>query len=164
MPPDTPKLISIQTLNQVIFNSGTKPSQFRSLHWHQVNSDLPYWNQVYFDHPQNNQVNFDVNTKTMSFSARVIMRVIPTGTCSCDTAAINVYHINTSTNSYYSWRVHHYTTKPRKYCRSIETIVPYFMFYSMVYTWLRMILVAGLRCVPFLLYVVFLGAIYRSYL
>ena len=33
------KIISIQTLNHVIFDSHTKPSQFWSLHWDQVNSD-----------------------------------------------------------------------------------------------------------------------------
>ena len=80
--------ISIQTLNQVIFDPHTKPSQFRSLRWNEVNSDLPHWNQVYFDNPHNNQVNSDVNTKTMSFSARFILRVIHTGTCFCDTAII----------------------------------------------------------------------------
>ena len=33
----------------------------------------------------------------------------------------------------------------------------YIIFYYMVYTWLRMILVAGVRCVPSFLYAVFLG-------
>ena len=93
MPSDTKtKLISIQILNQVIFDPHTdpltKPSQVRSLHWNQVNSDPPRQNQGYFDHPCSNQVSFDTNTKPMSFSSRVILRVIHTGTCSCDTAAI----------------------------------------------------------------------------
>ena len=109
MPPDTPKLISIQTLNQVIFNSGTKPSQFRSLHWHQVNSDLPYWNQVYFDHPQNNQVNFDVNTKTMSFSASDFS-VLYTYRYMFLGYSGNTYHMNTTTNSDYYWRFHSVST------------------------------------------------------
>ena len=71
MPPDTKaKLISVQTLiNEVLFDPHTQSSQFRSLHWNQVNSDPTHWNQVYFNHPHKKQVSFDVNTKTMSFSA-----------------------------------------------------------------------------------------------
>ena len=85
MPPDTKtKLISIQTLKQVIFDPHKKPSQFWSLHWNQVNSDPPQWNHVYFDHPHN-QVNFDANTKTTQFSGRVTLRAIHTSTYSCDT-------------------------------------------------------------------------------
>ena len=88
MPPDTKtKFILIQTLNQVIFDSRTKPSQFWCLHWNQVKSHPPHWNHVYFDHPHNNQANFDANTKTMSFSGRVALRVTHTSTCSRDTAA-----------------------------------------------------------------------------
>ena len=116
MPPDTKtKLISIQTLKQVIFDPHKKPSQFWSLHWNQVNSDPPHWNHVYFDHPHNIQVNFDANTKTMYFSGRVTLRVMHTGKCFCGTAAImyTPEYIITSTNSYYSWRFHT-TVKPRK--------------------------------------------------
>ena len=65
MAPETKtKLISIQTLSQVIFDPHTKPRRFRSLHWNQVNSDPPSRNQVYLDHPQNNQINFDTNNIT----------------------------------------------------------------------------------------------------
>ena len=42
-------------------------------------------------------------------------------------------------------------------------LVPYFIFCYMVYTRLRVILVAGLRYVPFLMYVVLLGVVYRTY-
>ena len=41
-------------------------------------------------------------------------------------------------------------------------LVPYFIFCYMVYTRLRVILVAGLLYVPFLLYVVLLGVVYRT--
>ena len=99
MPPDTKtKLISIQTLNQVIFDPHTKPSQFWSLHWNQVNSDPPHWNHVYFDHPHN-QVNFDANTKTMSFSGRVTWRDIYTSKCSCDTAAVRTLQLRIQTRN-----------------------------------------------------------------
>ena len=116
MPPDTKtKSISIHTLNEVIFDPHTKPTQFWSPHWNQVNSDPPHWNYVDFDHPQNNQVNFDANTKTISSSGRVTLRVMHTSIRSCDTAAIRTrYNVITSTNSYYSWRFHT-TVKPRKY-------------------------------------------------
>ena len=90
VPPDTKtELISIHTLNQVVFDLHTKASQLWSIHCNQVNSDPPHWNHVYFDHLHNNQVNFDANTKTMSFSGRVTLRVaIPVpDTCSFDTAA-----------------------------------------------------------------------------
>ena len=71
MPPYTKtKFISIQTVNQVIFDPHTKTSQLRSLHWNQVKSDPPRWSHVYFDHPHNNQVNLDANTRTISFSGR----------------------------------------------------------------------------------------------
>ena len=163
MPPDTKtNLISIQTLNQVIFDPPTKASQLWSLHWNQVNSDPPYWNHFYFDRPHN-QVNFDANTKTMSFSGRFTLRVIHTSTCflwySSNTRTYNIF---TSTDSYYSWRFHT-PVKPRKCCVSIY-LVPYFYFCYMVYSRLRVILVAGLRYVPFLLYVVvvLLGVIHMS--
>ena len=131
MPPDTKtKLISIQTQSQAIFDPHTKPSQYLSLHWNQGNSDPLHWNQVYFDHPHNSQVNFDVNTKTMSFSARVILRVIHAGTCSCGTAAIRIIQIRVSTRVI-SWRVHTTTVgKPRKYCVSIY--IPYFIVYCIM--------------------------------
>ena len=52
MPPDPrTNLILIQTINQVIFDPPTKPSQFWYLHWNQVNSDPPPRNHVFFDHP-----------------------------------------------------------------------------------------------------------------
>ena len=155
MPPDMKnKWVSIQTLNQAIL----KPSQFRSLHWNKVNSDPPHWNQVYFDHPHNNHVNIDANTNTMPFSGRVALRVIHTSTCSCDTAAIRtIYLVITSTNSYYSWRFHT-AVIPRKYCVILHHII--FLVHGIYTTW--RILVAGLRYVPFLLYVILLGVIYRS--
>ena len=83
--------------NQVHFDSDFKQNPFRPPHKTKSimiptlkSSQLrsPTLNHVYFDHPHNNQVNFDANTKTMSFSARVTLRVIHTSTCSCDTAAI----------------------------------------------------------------------------
>ena len=47
LPPDTKtKLISIHTPNQLVLDPHTKPSQFWSLHWNQVNPDHPHWNQV----------------------------------------------------------------------------------------------------------------------
>ena len=44
----------------------------------------------------------------------------------------------------------------------LRKYIPYLMFCYMVYTRLRVILVAGLRYVPFLLYVALLRVIYRS--
>ena len=117
MPPDTKtKLISIQTLNQVIFDPHTKPGQLWSQHWNQVNSDLPHWNHVYFDHPCIYQVNFECQ---QSFSGRGTLRVMNTSTWSCDTAAAirTRYNIITITNSYF-WRFHT-TVKPRKKCVNI---------------------------------------------
>ena len=68
MPPHPKtKLISIQTLTEVIFDPHTKPSQFWSIHWDHVNSDPPHWNHVYFDHRHNKQVTFDANTWTSHF-------------------------------------------------------------------------------------------------
>ena len=91
MPPETQtKLISIQTLERVIFDPHTKPSQLWSLLCNQVNPDPPHWNYVYFDHPHNNQVNFDANTKTMWLSGHVTLRAMHTSTCSRDTAALRV--------------------------------------------------------------------------
>ena len=85
MPPDTKtKLISIQTLNQIIFDPHTKPSQLWSQHWNQVNSDPPHWNNVYFDHPCIYQVHFECEH---SFSGRGTLRVMKSRTWSCDTAA-----------------------------------------------------------------------------
>ena len=152
------KFISIRTLNQAMFDSHTKPSQFWSLNWGEVNSHSPHRNHVSFDHPYKNQVNFDTNTKTMSFPGRVALRVIHTSTCSCDTAAIRtIYLVITSTNSYYSWRFHT-AVIPRKYCVILHHII--FLVHGIYTTW--RILVAGLRYVPFLLYVILLGVIYRS--
>ena len=77
MPPDTyTKLISIQN-SKPSFYPHKKPSQFWS-HWNQVNSEPLHWAHVYFDHPHYNQVNFEANTKTMSCSGLVTMRVIHT--------------------------------------------------------------------------------------
>ena len=105
--PDTETgLILIQTLKTGHFRPPhNKPSLFRSLHWNQVNSDPPRWNQVYFDHLHNNQVNFEADTKTMSFSARFILRVIHTSTYMFLWYS-NTYHINMPTNSCYSSLVH----------------------------------------------------------
>ena len=64
----------------------TKPIMIPALKSSQLRS--PTQNHVYFDHPHNNQLNFDTNTKTMSFSGRVTLRVIHTSTCSCDTAGM----------------------------------------------------------------------------
>ena len=77
--PDTKtKLISIQTLKQVIFDLHTKACQFWSPYWNEVNSDPPHRNHAYFDHPPNNQGSFDASTNSMSSSGRVILRVIRT--------------------------------------------------------------------------------------
>ena len=113
------KLISIHTLNQVIFDPHTKPSQLWSLHWNQVKSDPPHWNHVYFDHPHDNQVIFDANTKSMSFSGRYFC-VLYILQYMC--YSINTYNIVTSANSCYSWRFH-ITVKPRKYRLSMYHIL-----------------------------------------
>ena len=91
------KLPSILTLNQVIFDLHSKPSQFRSLHWNDFNADGPHWYQVQFDHPPNKLVNFDAITRTMSLPAGVIV---------CYTYGYmflwyssNRYHTNSRTNS-----------------------------------------------------------------
>ena len=138
MPPVTKtKSISIQTLIHVIFDLHTKPCQFRSLQWNQVNSDPPHWNQVYFDHLHNNQVNFIVNTKTMSFSAHVILRVIHTGTCSCDTAAIRMTKIPILHTKIKSISTTYITTK----ATSLSTLKPcHFRRYFACYTYRYMFL------------------------
>ena len=101
-PPPKGKVILIHILNyQVSYFRPTqktesipipelKSSQFRP----------PHWNQVYFDHPHN-KVNFDVNTNTMSCYFG----------CYTDGYMFlwyrsSTYHLNTSTTSCYSWRVH----------------------------------------------------------
>ena len=61
-------LISTQNL-QVISDPHTKPCQFWSIHWNQVNSGPPHRNHVYFDHPHNNQVYFHAKKKTCHFRA-----------------------------------------------------------------------------------------------
>ena len=135
-----------QTLNQLIFDPLTKPSQLWSLHWSYVNSDPPHRNHVHFDHPHNNQVNFDANTKTMSFSGAVNLGVIHISN--------KAYNIMTSTNSYYSWRFHT-TVKPRKYCVSMYHIL--FLLHG-TYT---ARCGTGDRYVLFLLYVVLFTVKYR---
>ena len=83
--------------DQVNFDADSKPSHFRPPHKTKSimiptlkSSQLrsPTLNHVYFDHPHNNQVNFDANTKIMSFSRRVTVRVIHTSRCSCVAAAV----------------------------------------------------------------------------
>ena len=109
MPPDTKtKLISIQTLNQVIFDPHTKPSQFWSLLWNQVNSDTPRWNHVYFDHPHTKSISMSLLKPCLFRAVLLCVLYISAYACSCDT-----YNIITSTNSYYSWRLHT-TVNPRK--------------------------------------------------
>ena len=80
----------MQTLNEVIFDPHTKPSQFRSLHCYEVNFDPPHRNEVYHDYLHNNNGNFDVSTKTMSFLAGVILCYVHKGIYSCDTTAIDI--------------------------------------------------------------------------
>ena len=145
-----------QTLNQLIFDPLTKPSQLWSLHWSYVNSDPPHRNHVHFDHPHNNHVNFDANTKTMSFSGRVALSVVHTSTCSCDTAAIRIYN--------YEYQLAIFLRFPffSKTPKILRQYIPYYILRYMVHTRLRVILVAGLCYVPFLLYVVFVGVIHRS--
>ena len=127
------ELISIHPLNQVIFDRHTRPSQFRTLHWLQVNSDPPHWNQVYSDHPHNDQVNFDANTKAMSFSGRVTLRVIHTITYSCDTAAMRIIYLRVPIRIILDVSVLT-TVKPRKYCGSIY--IPHFAtWYTTTYVW-----------------------------
>ena len=75
------KSISLPILNQFIFDPKTRtksfstptpnPSQFRSLHWNQVEFDPPQWNQVNFNPSHINEVKFDDHTKTKWFSASV---------------------------------------------------------------------------------------------
>ena len=131
--PDTKtKLISIQTLKQVIFDPRTKPSHFWSLHWNQVNSDPPHWNYVYFDHPHDNQVNFDANNKTMPFSGHVTSRLIPQYMFFWYNS--NTRNIITTTNSFYSGRFHT-TIKPE----NVAQVYTIFFLGYMVYTRLRVI-------------------------
>ena len=112
------KLISIHTLNQVIFDPHTKPSQLWSLHWNQVESDPPHWNHVYFDHPHDNK-SFSMPTlKACHF--RAVTFACHTYSNTCDTASIRI--IVTSANSCYSWRFH-ITVKPRKYRLSMYHIL-----------------------------------------
>ena len=82
------KLILIHTLNQIIFDPLTRPSQFRSLHWNQINSD-----------PRTEIISISTHTtksismstiKPYHFRPRVIMRVEHTGTCSCDTVELRI--------------------------------------------------------------------------
>ena len=114
MPPDTKtKCISIQIPNQVIFDPHTQPSQFWSPHWNQVNFDSLHWNQDNSDPPHNNQVNFNANTKSMSFSGSMTLRVIHMIQHMFLWCSSNTYNIVTSINSCYSLRFHT-TVKPRK--------------------------------------------------
>ena len=107
-------------------------------------------------------------TTTMSISISKLKRCIILGPCFLAWYTYgymvlwyssNAYHIKTSISSYCSWRIH--TTVILENIAYVE--ITCFVFYCMVYAWQRMILVAGLRYAPSLVYVVFLGGIYRSW-
>ena len=91
------------------------------------------------------------------FSGRVTLRVVHTSAYSCDTAAatpkisLRVQLIFFLTFPYYS--------KIRKIVRKY---ILYYVYCYMVYTRLRVILVAALCYVPFFLYAVPFGVIHRS--
>ena len=167
MAPDTKtKSISIQTPSQVIFDPPTKPGRFRPLHWNQVNSDPPPGNQVYFDHPYNNQINFDTNNKIKSFPSRVILRVMHTGTCSCDAVAIrHTYEYHHDLLILDVWAFYAESPKIWRKCITIFYTSVFYFIHGTLYIHdylVRATPAAGLRYVPFLPYVVFLGVIYRS--
>ena len=154
IPPDTnTKLISIQTLNQVIFDLHTKASRFWSPHWNEVNSDPPHRNHAYFDHPPNNQGSVDASTNSMSFSGRVILRVIHTS--NCDAAEIRFMKLRAPTRVILDGSIN---SKTPKYC----LVLVNFCICYMVCAQLRTILVARLCYVPFFVYAVLHGVIYRS--
>ena len=146
MPPVTKtKLISIQILNQVIFVPPTKPSKLWSLPWNQVNSDPPHWHHVYFDISHDNQVIFYANTWTMSFSGLVILRVIHT--------PVRVLVIQPQDVQYnYECQLVFFLTFPYSTVkpRNIAEVYTTFYFRYKIYARLRVILMAGLRHVPFL--------------
>ena len=160
MPPETKtKLISILTPNQVIFDLLNKPGQFRSHPWNEVVSGPSRWHQVYFDHTRNNQVNSDVHTK------------IP---CHFRPVLFCVLHIRVQvpvTPQHYASHIcdHHlvfltcpHDSKTSKVLLKYIYHLKYFTTWCTPGTWLRMILVAGVRQFLSFLYVVFIGVIYRS--
>ena len=115
------KSILTQAHNQVIFDSHTKPSQFRNLHWNQVNSDPPHRNQVFST--------THTTTKSILMSTLKPCHFLPVSFCVLYVQGHvpviqqqNTYHIKLSTNSYCSWRAHT-RVKPQKYWVSIHPII-----------------------------------------
>ena len=156
--PDTKtNLISTQTLNQAIFDPHTRPSQLWSLHCEIKLTPIP----------QTEIRSISTTRTTKSISMLTLKSCHFPAVFECYTYqymflwySSNAYNIITSINSYLLFLTSPYYSKPQKYCLSIYHIL--FSCY-MVYTRLRVTLVAGLHCVPLLLCVILLGGIYKSW-
>ena len=114
------------TINRAIFDPHTKPSQFRSLHWNQVNPDHPHWNKVYLTTYTTNR-SFSMSTLKPCHFRPVLLCVLYIRVH----VPSNRYHMNTCTNSYLVLLL----TCPY-YCKNPENTaqvhIPCFIFYYMV--------------------------------
>lgn len=55
------------TGSKSLFTDTQESSEFRSLHWNQIDSDLQHWNQVNFKYPHYNQTNAIPSLKLSQF-------------------------------------------------------------------------------------------------
>ena len=153
------KLISIQTLNQVIFDLHTKPSQYDA--YTEIKSTPIPRTEITSISTHTTKSTSMPTLKPWHFRAVLLcVLYIPLHVLVIQPRQYVWYNYQYQLVFFLTFPYYKYSTTPKILC----TYIPCYIFCYMVYTRLRVMLVAGLRYVPFFLYVLLLGVINRSYL